>query len=171
MKGSATRYIVWFVILIILQVTVFRNINFGWPNFNYIHIFVYPIFILMLPIRTPTTTIMGSAFLMGILVDVFYASPGVHTSALVFMAFIRPIMLNFMEPREGYTVDGMPTINEQGLSWYLIYSSVLLFLFLFFYFSVETFTFVYFLSIWLKTIFSLFFSYIFIIIHQVLLEN
>ncbi len=171
MKDNLFRYIVWFLILVFLQVTIFRNINFSWENFNYIHLFVYPIFILMLPLRTSTSTILLCAFLMGLMVDIFYDSPGVHTSALLFMGFMRPIVLNLMEPREGYSVNAMPTIKEQGLTWYLIYSSILYFLFLFFYFSVETFTFAYFFSIWLKTIFSLVFSYIFIIIHQVLIES
>lgn len=171
MKNNTVRYIVWFIILTLLQVTVFRHINFGWSNFNYVHIFIYPIFILILPLRTPTSVIMLSAFVMGLIIDIFYDSYGVHASALVFMGFMRMIVLNLMEPREGYSVNAHPTISEHGISWYLIYSSIMLFLFLFFYFSVEAFTYVYFFTIWLKTIFSLFFSYIFVIIHQVLIED
>ncbi len=171
MKTNIGRYIIWFIILTLLQVVVFRNVNLGWGNFNYIHVFVYPIFILMLPIRTSASTVLLLAFLMGIIVDIFYDSPGIHTSALVFMAFMRGFVINYIEPREGYSVNDRPTIREHGLVWYLIYSGILLFLFLFFYFSVESFTFAYFLSIWLKTIFSLLISYIFVMIHQILIEN
>lgn len=171
MKTSNSRYVIWFLILTFLQVIVFRNVNIGWGSFNYIHVFVYPIFILMLPIRTPSSSVLLLAFLMGIIVDIFYDSPGVHTSAIVFMAFLRSIIINYIEPREGYSVNDRPTISEHGLTWYLIYSGLLLIAFLFFYFSVEAFTFAYFLSIWLKTIFSLIISYIFVIIHQILVEN
>src|SRR5690554_4655691 len=147
MKENNARYIIWFLILAFLQVIIFRNVHIGRGDFNYIHIFIYPIFILMMPVRTSGTTLMLLAFLMGMIVDIFYESLGVHTSALVFMAFMRPFVLGFIEPREGYSVNSRPTIGEHGLAWYLIYSSVLFFFFLLFYFTMETFTFAYFLSI------------------------
>jgi hypothetical protein len=50
-----------------------------------------------------------TAFLLGITVDMFVDTPGVHTSASVFMAFVRPFVLRILAPRDGYeTAYGEP---------------------------------------------------------------
>ncbi len=157
-----------FLGLVIIQGLVFKNIGVGWEDFPYLHIIVFPIFIILLPLRTPRALIILLGFAIGITVDFFYNSLGVHASAAVFTAFIRPFLLRIMEPRGGYNVNYSPTAARMGLGWFLRYASIMLFLHLFFYFSVEAFTFVYIVDILMKTIVSFVVSMVFIIIYQLL---
>ena len=152
-----------FIGLLLLQVLVFQGFSM---SFTYIHIIIYPIFILLLPIQTPRTLAILLGFLMGIGVDIFYGSLGVHASATVFTAFIRPSVMSVLEPRGGYNVNFSPTKRRMGLEWFIQYSGILMFIHLFFYFSVEAFTFFYIGSILLKTAISFVLSMIFIIMYQ-----
>ena len=154
--------------LVILQGLVFQDVGAGWESFPYLHIIVFPVFILLLPLRTPRALIILLGFLIGISIDFLYNSMGVHASAAVFTAFIRPYLLKILEPRGGYNVNYSPTAERMGLAWFFRYAAILMFLHLFFYFSVEAFTFVYIVNILAKTFVSFIVSMIFVLIYQLL---
>ncbi|HFB99468.1 MAG TPA: hypothetical protein ENJ53_01560, partial [Phaeodactylibacter sp.] len=82
-----------FVFLVLIQVLVFRQMTVGWDEFNYVHVIVFPLFILLLPIKISDPVLILLGFLIGITVDMFYQSWGVHASAAVFIAFMRPMIL------------------------------------------------------------------------------
>ena len=100
-----------FVTLFIFQVFIFKRIAFNWEDFAFIHFVIYPLAILLLPIKTPRITVMLIAFIYGMGIDVFYDSPGIHASAAVFTAYVRGIVLKIIEPYEGYNSDDSPTIK------------------------------------------------------------
>lgn len=152
-----------FIGLLLLQVLVFQGFSL---SFTYIHIIIFPIFILLLPIQTPRTLVIFLGFVIGLSVDIFYGSLGVHASATVFTAFIRQPVMALLEPRGGYNVNFSPTKQRMGLDWFVQYSGILMFIHLFFYFSVEAFTFFYIGTILLKTVISFVLSMIFIIMYQ-----
>ena len=166
MNNPITKNIIRFLVIILLQVLVFKQIQ--WANFNYLSIIIYPVVIMLLPIKIRNYQLLLIAFVTGLFVDMFYDSPGVHASAAVFTAFIRPFVLNLIEPRGGYGINTIPSKHHLGINWFILYASIITFAHLFFYFSVEAFTFHYFLDIWLKTIISFIFSMIFILIHHFL---
>ena len=149
-----------------IQVLVLKRIGLGWESFPYLHVILYPLFIILLPLRTPKPAVLLLAFLLGICVDIFYDSPGIHASALVFTGFIRSFVLSRLEPRGGYNVNFSPTKQRMGLPWFLRYASILLAAHMIFYFSVEAFTFVYIIDIFLKSVVSFFASMLFVIIYM-----
>lgn len=160
-----TKNIVRGIFLLLLQVLILKRIDFGSYDFYYVHIIVYPLLILLLPVRTPNALVVTIAFISGLFVDMFYDSPGVHTSAAVFVGFIRSYVLKVLEPYEGYNVDSSPTIMTMGISWFLSYASILLFSYMIWYFSVEAFSFVYIQDIILRTIFSFISSIVIVFIY------
>lgn len=157
-----------FLGLVLIQGLVFQYIGTTWEGFPHLHIVVFPIFIFLLPLRTPVPLVVLLGFAVGMAVDVFYQSYGVHASAAVFTAFARSGVIKLLEPRGGYNVNFSPTAQRMGIGWFTRYAAILMFLHLFFYFSVEAFTFVYFTDILLKTIVSFLVSMTFVIIFQVL---
>ena len=159
-----------FFLLVIIQVLVLKHINIGWSDFNFIHFFIYPLFILLLPLKTQRSLMLILAFIFGLIIDMFYDSPGLHAGSLVFLAYIRKYILKFLEPIEGYNIDSIPTIKSFGFNWFLIYSSVLISLHILLYFSLEAFSFQYFADIILKTIFSFIFSEIIIVLYVLIIN-
>lgn len=151
------------IILLLFQVFILKSISLGWQGNVYLHIMIYPLFIFLLPIRTPRAVVMLLAFALGLAVDTFYDSPGLHASAAVFAAFVRPIVLKLLEPREGYNVNHSPTKARLGFSWFWRYAAIMLLLHLGFYFSVLEFSPVFIADILLKTVFSFIASFAFIL--------
>ena len=170
MQGLTITNIRRFLIIFILQVLVLKRINISWEEFNYIYLFIYPLFILLLPMKVSRSMQVLIAFFFGLSIDMFYDSPGLHTSALLFTTFLKKYILKFLEPVDRYTTDSSPTAHKYGFNWFIIYSSILLFIHLFVYFSLEAFSYVYFFEIFLKTIFSFIFSQIIILVYILILN-
>ena len=93
-------------------------------------------------------------FALGLTVDMFYNSPGMHAGAAVFSAFIRPNMLSALEPRGGYKINSIPNIRQFGSNWFYRYAAAVVSLHLFFYFLLEAFDLTQILQILIKSVLS-----------------
>ncbi len=147
-----------FFVLLLVQGLILRFVGDEMPNFPYLNLFLYPLFILLLPVDVPRPLVVLLGFLMGIAVDMFYHSPGLHAGASVATAYFRNIALRMFEPLEGYRVNDHPTLKRMGFLWFVRYAAPLLLLHCFIYFSLETFNFYYLGDILLKTLFCFLFS-------------
>lgn len=154
-----------FVLIILLQGLILRRIPLGGAHFNYIAILFYPVLLFLLPMKTSKPLLLIIGFFLGLAIDLFYESPGVHMSACVFVAFVRPYLLKILEPRGGYPVNASPSAHDFGLVWFMQYAGILLFLFLLFYFSVEVFAFARLGEILLKTVLSFIVSFVAILLY------
>lgn len=168
MNSSIIKNGVRFIFLVLIQILIFKNIDIDTNGFSYFAIFIYPIFILLLPIRTPTVLVVLLGFVIGITIDSFYESLGVHAGASVFSAFIRSQLLHFLEPRGGFEVNASPTKASYGINFFFRYAATFMFLHILVYFSLEIFTLVYFNEIFIRTVFSFILSLLFIIVYQYL---
>lgn len=166
MNQSLIPNILRLVVLFLLQILVFKSVDLSWGSFDYIHFYVYPLALILIPLNWPRAIVLLVAFFYGLGIDIFYDSFGMHAAASVFTVFIRTYFLKFLEPYEGYKIELSPSLSNLGFTWFFTYSSFLIFLHLLFYFSVDAFTFVFFFDIILNTIFSFIFSMIFVLIHQ-----
>lgn len=86
------KYILSFVSLVVLQVLVLNNFQL----FGYLNPKVYPLFILTLPPKINRALLLFIAFGLGLTIDVFENSGGVHASATLFLAFVRPLLLRII---------------------------------------------------------------------------
>ncbi len=80
-----------FIILLAIQILIFNNINL----FGYINPFPYLLFILLFPVNGNKSVLLISSFLIGLSLDVFLNSGGVHATASLFLAYIRPSLFKF----------------------------------------------------------------------------
>jgi len=91
MNNAVLKYSIRFVALLLVQVLIFNNINF----LGYINPYIYVIFILVYPAKNNRLVFLLVAFLLGMLMDMFVDSGGVHAAASVFLAYVRPVFLKF----------------------------------------------------------------------------
>lgn len=166
MNSVISTNIIRFIIIFLIQIWIFKDISFSLGGLINIHFIVYPLAVLLLPVKTSRAVLLGTGFILGILIDMFYDSPGVHTSAIVFTAYFRNIIIALLEPFEGYNINDLPTLRQMGLGWFVSYISIALLLHIFIYFSIEAFSFVFFFEIFLNTISSFIVSFIVILISQ-----
>lgn len=137
MLSRVVKVFFQFVLLILIQVLIVKNIELG----RYVNPFVYVLFILALPFDTPKWLLLILGFLTGICIDMFYDTAGMHAAAAVLVAFLRPWLLRVLEPRGGYLLENTPSISSLGLAWFLSYSVPLIVLHHLLLFYVEVFHF------------------------------
>ena len=160
MINSAIRYGIIFILLILLQVLLFNNIQFS----GYVNPFVYVLFILILPVEIPSWILLLLSFSMGLIIDFFSGSPGMHTSATVLAGFVRPYILRVVSPRDGYEPNSDPSIANYGFRWFLIYTILVVSIHHFVLFYLEVFRFAEFFRTLLRVILSSMFTIVFIVL-------
>ena len=84
-----TNIIVFFTV-IISQILLFNNMSL-WDYTPYI----YLIFILVYPVKYNQISLIFLSFLLGLSIDFFSNSGGIHASACLVIAYIRPYVLKF----------------------------------------------------------------------------
>jgi len=110
---------------------------------SHIHVFHFALClsytgaILLLPLGSNAVRTLLFAFLVGLSVDVFHSSLGIHTAACVLLGFFRANFVNWMVPAGGYEEYMTITIPSMGLRWFFPYAFGLLFLHHFLYFLID----------------------------------
>ncbi|PHI21388.1 hypothetical protein CEQ90_03040 [Lewinellaceae bacterium SD302] len=148
-----------FFFLAVLQIFLLKQISWGFGGKEYLFIFLYPLFIMMLPIQMIRHLVVLAGFAIGFTVDLFYETLGINAAAATLSAFLRPLALRASSPREGYNIKHHPTVNDLGWSWYFRYAAWFLGIHLLLFFSIQAFTFYFWTDILLKTFFSFVASY------------
>lgn len=91
MNSTLILNIVRFVLLVIAQVVVFNNIDL----FGYINPYPYILFILLYPVNSNRPSFLIASFLLGLSIDYFANSGGVHATASLILAYLRPSFFKF----------------------------------------------------------------------------
>lgn len=149
-----------FLSLLILQVFLLKQISWGFGGKEYLFIFLYPLFIMMLPLQMPRPLVVFAGFAIGLSVDLFYETLGINAAAATFSAFLRPMILHIVRPRDGYNIKAHPTVEDLGWNWFLKYTAWFLAIHLFLLFSIQSFTFYFWDDILLKTLFTFIISFL-----------
>lgn len=79
-----------FIGLLLLQVLVLNHINL----FGFINPLLYIVWVLLFPIKKNKTSLLLLSFLLGLSIDFFSDSGGIHAAATLFIAYIRIPILN-----------------------------------------------------------------------------
>jgi len=156
------RNIIRFIVLVLVQVLIINNIQIS----GFIVPYFYILFILLMPFETPKWVLLVSAFTLGLVVDLFTQTPGMHAAASVLMAFLRPFILEMSAPRDGYEAGTFPRVHYYGFQWFLRYTVILVLAHHFILFYIEVFRLSEFFSTFLRVLLSSLFSVILIMLSQ-----
>lgn len=113
--------VVRFFVLVLFQIAILNNVRLS----GYINPYLYVLFILALPFRTPGWLLLLLAFAMGLTIDIFSHTLGFHIAACVMMAYFRPYVLRLVSTHDDYPKESSPSANEFGFGWFLRYSLIL----------------------------------------------
>ena len=118
-----------------LQVLVLNQIEIGWG----IQLMIYPVFIMLLPVELSVFYLLLISFLFGMFIDSMSNSYGLHTSALLLFAYLRPLIFKVFAPRDGYDILLEPNIFNMGKKWFYKTFGILLLIHHFWFFMLEMF--------------------------------
>ena len=156
------KYLLQFLVLVIAQLLIFNNIELS----GYVNPYVYLLLILLLPFEVPRAVLLSVSFILGLVIDLFMGTPGVHSSAMVFMAFARPVVLALFSPREGYQTGTLPRISHFGLEWFIKYTLTLVLIHHFALFYLEVLTLHHFFNTFLRALLSSLLTTLILVISQ-----
>jgi rod shape-determining protein MreD len=83
--------IIRFILLLAAQVVIFNNMNF----LGFISPFPYILFIILYPVDGNKSGLLAAAFSLGIIMDMFCNSGGVHAASCLVLAYARPSLFKF----------------------------------------------------------------------------
>ena len=115
---SIPRYIFQFIVLVLLQVLLLNNIHF----LGFVNPYLYILFIVVFPLNAPRPLFLFVAFLLGLTLDIFTNTLGIHAFATVFVAFIRPYILSLYIPRDNhdYVIPSMSSFGQASFIKYAV---------------------------------------------------
>lgn len=150
--------IIRFIILILLQVLIFNQIKL----FDFVTPYIYPLLILLLPFNINSIQKLFLAFGLGLCMDFFQDSGGIHAAATLVITYLRPVFLRYSF---GLSYD------YQTLKFYntpfrerLVYICLMLVVHHFVLFALEIFSFSHALYFIEKTLYSSIFSIFLVLI-------
>ena len=129
--------IIRFVVLVLLQVLVINHIRLG----GYVHPYIYLIFIMLLPFSTPKWQLLVLGFVLGLTVDLFTGTPGLHAGATTLMAFCRPSIIKLVTGNQKFENITEPNLGQLGGIWFLRYVLCMVLIHHFALFLLESFSF------------------------------
>jgi rod shape-determining protein MreD len=118
-----------------MQVFLLKNITL----YNLSTPYLYIMFILLLPFEIPNVLLFALAFILGLTIDAFYDTPGLHAASCVLLAFVRILFISITVQKEGFDNEPEPTLSTMGLRWFFAYALVLTLFHHFFLFNLEVF--------------------------------
>lgn len=124
MSRLGIGHILSFFLYLGLQVLIMKNVVL----FHAAFCFIYVAYLLLLPVDVNPLLLMGLGFIMGFTIDIFYDSLGMHAFATVFIMYLRNQWLKLITPQGGYDSNAVPVMSMNGVQWFLIYVTPLLFL-------------------------------------------
>lgn len=124
MNRTLLLNLISFVAFFLVHVVFFKNAVFLHTAFC----FFYVGFFLRLQVDVNPLTGLVAAFAMGLLVDVFYDSPGLHAMATVLIMYLRSHWLARLTPQGGFDADARPALVQYGVLWYVLYAFPLIFI-------------------------------------------
>lgn len=96
----------------------------------------------------------------------FCNTGGLHAAATLLIAFIREPLLDLFSPREGFNASSKPDLNQLGIQSFLYYALVMTSIHHLFFFFLEEFSFSEFFRVIFRSILSVLFTMILIMISQ-----
>ena len=91
MSSSILLHGTRFLVLLLAQVFLFNNIDF----LGFINPYVYILFILLYPVNSNQLLFLLVSFFLGLSIDIFSDSGGIHAASCIVIAFLRPSILKF----------------------------------------------------------------------------
>lgn len=126
-----------FILLIFVQIFMLKNIVLYDLNVPYLYI----LFVLLLPFETPNWLLFLLSFLLGLTVDLFNDTLGLHAASCTILALVRILFIAITVQKDNYDSDPEPSFGEMGFRWFFFYALTLTLIHHFFLLNFEVFKF------------------------------
>lgn len=119
------KYLFRFIVLILVQVLILNNIQF----LQVVNPYLYVLFIITLPLSVARPLALIIGFALGLSIDIFTNTLGVHTFATVLAAFIQKPLGKLFAPREDNKTSELviPSMASFGRIQFMKFATLIVF--------------------------------------------
>lgn len=117
MINTILRGFVYFVVLVLVQVLILNNIQF----LRIATPFLYLYFILKMPVGTSRMNVIFFSFLIGLCIDSFSNTSGMHAAACSLVGFIRPSIIQLFMGKD-LPEEMIPSFHSLGYGVFIRYT-------------------------------------------------
>ncbi len=135
MHRTIIQFSILFVVLTLLQAVCNKIILF---NVATPIIFIYILF--RLPVNMPKVALYCIAFIMGLIIDIFGNTAGMHALTCTVVSAMRAPVLNMFFSREDEMGSPLPSIETLGMGIYIKYLSTMVIIYCTMLFFIQAFT-------------------------------
>lgn len=153
-------------IISLLQVFVFNHINFLG---NY-QPYIYVIFVLFYPATQSRYTLVILAFILGLTIDVFENTGGIHAFATTFIAYFRYSIIKLLSGKSNFEIDFFSFSSFSIYQW-TFYLSILVLTHHFLLLILENFKFTGITTVFINTLITSALTLVFVFIYKILFKN
>ena len=154
------------IILALLQVFVFNHINFLGSYQPYIYI----IFVLFYPPSQNKYALLILSFLLGLTIDIFEYTGGIHTFALTFVAYLRNPIIKLLAGKQDYEMEFFSFSSFSFAQW-LFYMIILILTHHIILLLLENFKLTGIGPLLIKALISAGITFVFVFIYKILFKN
>ena len=158
------KYVIMFISLVLIQVLVLNQVQFS----GFVNPYIYILFVMLLPQNTPKYGVLILGFLMGLTIDIFSNSLGIHAAATTLIAFVRPGVIRTISNREEDRIE-YPGLKQNSFRWFLYYTIIMVSIHHLAFFFLEVFSFADFWETLYRAFLSAVFSIFIIVLSQFLI--
>lgn len=159
MSKSIFNLTILFFVLLLAQVVICNNICL----FNVAVPIVFIYFIIRLPLTLNINIVLTISFLMGLIIDMFSDTQGMHALSCTILAFTRKNIFRLYIPREEEIADGEVSIKSVGFIPYFKFLLTIVLTYCFLIFTIEAFSFFNIMRLISQIIFSTILSFVIIL--------
>lgn len=124
--SSLLKNIIRFILFILFQVYILNQIP---PLHRFIVPYLYFLYILWLPFTINRFWLLLISFFLGLSLDYFSGTYGLHAAPCVLIAYIRPYLLNLLIPQDTTELSYLePSRKSMGWAPYALYVGLLSFI-------------------------------------------
>ncbi len=116
------KYLGLLPVFIFIQVLILNEILF----YAFVNPYLYLVLIISLPLKAPKWFLLVYAFAIGFFIDLFGGSIGFHSTATVFIAFIKPTISKITIPHNILGDTDEITLNKIGSKSFIIFSLLII---------------------------------------------
>jgi rod shape-determining protein MreD len=150
-----------------LQVFIVGNLVF----FDVAFCFLYISVIIFLPNNVPVLGLLSIAFFVGLVVDIFYNTAGIHASACVLIAYLRSYILKVLFPTRGLETEVIISLEGMGTERFIRYIIILTFTHHLYLFFLEAGSLQFFLNTSLKVVASVVFTSVIVFLLHIFFKS
>ena len=118
------KYIILLPLFLFVQIYILNEVMFA----SYINPYLYLIILLIMPFKTQKWFLLIYAFILGLSVDVFSDTLGMHSSACLIISLLKPSITKITIPHNIIEENDELIAQKIGVKSFILFTSILIFI-------------------------------------------